>query len=498
VVLHFAVSDTGIGIAPDTQERLFEAFTQVDSSTTRRFGGTGLGLAICKQLVALMGGAIGVESELGQGSTFWFTARFDRAPDTGVRAERHADLQGLRALLVGDDSTGCTMLATRLRSWGMLCDTAASGTQGLALLRDAARDARPYDVALLDLLMPEMDGWALAAAIKADPDLAATPLVLLTPPGRIDREAVEKAGFAAALVKRPGESQLVAELARVLRRPSTAPTSEGAAPLKTVAPPAPVRNAPILVVEDNAINQMVALGLLKLLGYRADGVGNGIEALEALSRIPYAAVLMDCQMPEMDGFAATAEIRRREGAERHTPIIALTASAVAGEREKCLAAGMDDYISKPVTGEALDRVLRPWLPSAPAPAERTRVEVSDDKGSGAAGVEAVLTRLRVLGEGDAGFVARFVRRFVADTAAQLVALEAAVAQEDCDGVRRIAHGLKGACSSFGAARLAELCAQLEARAREGSLVGASGEVELLVEEYQRLRIGLVEEIAPEE
>jgi signal transduction histidine kinase/DNA-binding response OmpR family regulator/HPt (histidine-containing phosphotransfer) domain-containing protein len=498
VLVHFAVSDTGIGIARDVQERLFEAFTQADSSTTRRFGGTGLGLAICKQLVALMGGAIGVESELGQGSMFWFTAQFERAHDTVGRADRHADLRGLRALLVDDDPASCAILCAQLSSWGMLCDTAASGTEGLALLQGAAKDAQPYDVALVELLMPEMDGWALAAAIKRDPDIAATPLLLLTTPGQSNHEEVVRAGFAAALVRPPAESELVAELARVSRRASGTPARLGAEHFGPAEPLPPLRNPPILVVEDNAINQMVALGLLKVLGYRADGVGNGAEALEALSRIPYAAVLMDCQMPEMDGFTATAEIRRREGAERHTPIIALTASALVGEREKCLAAGMDDYITKPVIGAVLDRVLKRWLPSPPAPAERARVDASDGGGSGAAGVEAVLTRLRALGEGDSGFIAKFVRRFVEDAASQLVALEAAVAQEDCDEVRRIAHGLKGACSNFGAARMAELCAQLEARAREGSIIGADGEVRLLEGEYQRLRIGLVHEIASEE
>jgi signal transduction histidine kinase/CheY-like chemotaxis protein len=498
VVVHFAVTDTGIGIVRDGQARLFEAFTQADGSTTRRFGGTGLGLAICKQLVALMGGAIGVESELGQGSEFWFTVLFDRAQDTGARIDSHSDLQGMRALLVDDEPTGCTMLSAQLRSWHMHCQLAASGTQALAVLRAAVRDGRPYDVALVDLLMPEMDGWALAAAIRADPDLAATPLILLTPPGQIEREQAVSAGFAAALNNPPSEAQLIAELVRVTRRTAGAPVSVGAEPSVAAVPPAPVRNAPILVAEDNAINQMVALGLLKLLGYRADGVGNGVEVLEALSRIPYAAVLMDCQMPEMDGFTATAEIRRREGAERHIPIIALTASALVGEREKCLAAGMDDYITKPVTGDVLDRVLRRWLPSPSAPAQPVRGDTSDGGESGAAGAQAVLARLRALGEGDSGFVVKFVRRFVEDTAAQLAALEAAVAQQDCDAARRIAHGLKGACSNLGAVRMAEMCAQLEAQAREGSIAGADGEVRLLEEEYERLSIGLVQVIAPEE
>ena len=369
VVIRFSVSDTGIGISESAQEKLFQPFMQADGSTTRKYGGTGLGLAISKQLVELMGGTIGVESAEGKGSTFWFTARFEK--QTGPVKETHASLsklKALRALIVDDNSTNRKILGHQLETCGMLHDEAESGEAALALLRSATKREKPYDLAILDLMMPGMDGFELAAAIKTDPAIAETPLVMLTSYGERGSSAVAQAnGIAAYLTKPVRQSALFESLARAAQ--GSLFTTH---PEKIVSPapvlPVPVSTVPlphsklILIAEDNVVNQKVAIRQLRKLGYRADAVANGKEVLEALARIPYDLVLMDCQMPEMDGYEATAEIRKRQSDARRTPVIAMTAHALEGDRAKCIAAGMDDYVSKPVNVEELGRILHLYLP----------------------------------------------------------------------------------------------------------------------------------------
>jgi signal transduction histidine kinase/DNA-binding response OmpR family regulator len=364
----FSVTDTGIGISETAQVRLFQAFVQADGSTTRKYGGTGLGLAISKQLVELMGGEIGMESVPGKGSTFWFTARFEKQLHVvKTLSEPRASLDGFRVLIVDDNATNRTILIHQTASWKMIPSEAEDGNRALELLRAAAQHEQ-YNIVLMDMDMPGIDGFDLARTIRADSSIAAVPLVLMTSFGqRGDGRVAREIGIAAYLTKPVRESQLFDCLVTVLDRSGVASTQSNAAtPAKLVTRRAlkereTMARKLILVAEDNIVNQLVAARQLENMGYRADVVANGLEAVEALTRISYDLVLMDCQMPEMDGYAATAAIRLREGQSRHTPIIAMTAGAMEGEREKCLAAGMNDYVSKPVKSEALRAMLAQWL-----------------------------------------------------------------------------------------------------------------------------------------
>jgi two-component system, sensor histidine kinase and response regulator len=370
VIIRFSITDTGIGISQTAQATLFQAFVQADGSMTRKYGGTGLGLAISKQLVEFMGGQIGVTSTPGKGSTFWFTARFLKQLDTAaVVTGFHSSalsLENLRALIVDDNATNRKILSHQLASWGIRHQEAGSGAQALEMLREAATTGEGYDLTILDLMMPEMDGFELARHIKADGGLAEVQLVLLTSFGqRGQSELAREIGIAACLTKPVRQSQLFDCLISVINPNVVRPRSSSLSAVQAKPPvlrePRAVSNKLILLAEDNVVNQKVAILQLQKLGYRADAVANGKEVLEALGRIAYDLVLMDCQMPEMDGFETTVEIRRREGNLRHTPIIAMTANALEGDRQRCLAAGMDDYISKPVKVDELSRVMETWL-----------------------------------------------------------------------------------------------------------------------------------------
>ena len=371
--LRFEVQDTGIGISAEAQRGLFRAFIQGDGSTTRKYGGTGLGLAISKQLVERMGGEIGIESAPGHGSIFWFTVEFDKqGKPAATAAETAGETAGLlsaaRVLIVDDHAANRSILRHETNSWGMIVTEAESGERALELLRAGAGQGQPYDIAILDLVMPGMNGFQLAEAIKADPSIAAVALVLLPAVGkRGHAEEARHAGIAAYLQKPVRQSQLYDCLTALMARSRSASVTapplvtrhsmrESAAQKKDTI----VSSLRILVAEDSLVNQRVALGQLSNLGYRADAVSNGLEVLSALEHADVDIILMDCQMPEMDGFAATAEIRRREGTARHTTIIAMTANALDGDHERCVAAGMDDYLSKPVRPEALRLKLERW------------------------------------------------------------------------------------------------------------------------------------------
>ena len=358
VAIRFQVADTGIGIHPADRDRLFDPFSQADSSTTRTHGGTGLGLAICRRLVELLGGELTVDSEPGRGSTFEFTVRLqlgERVPATVSRT----DLTGLRVLIVDDNATNRRMLEQQVRSWRMESTTADGAPAALERLRAAHASGRPYDLALLDMDMPGMDGIELTRTIRDDPTVAMLPVVLLTSSGvRGSGEAARRAGVSAYLTKPVHQSQLFDAIAAVLGAdavPASPVTHATIASGRASTRPA------VLVAEDNPANQKVAAAMLAKIGYRADVVASGAEAVEAVRRISYGAVLMDCQMPQMDGYAATAAIRSSEQGEARLPIIAMTAAAMQGEEERCLDAGMDDYLSKPVDLHRLASMLQRWI-----------------------------------------------------------------------------------------------------------------------------------------
>lgn len=373
--LHFSVQDTGLGIPQDRLHRLFQSFSQVDTSTTRKYGGTGLGLAICKKLSEMMGGGIGVESALGKGSTFWFTVCLEQQPANIREVTPRTDLNGLRALVIDDNKTNRKIFRLQLASWGVISDDAEDGNLGLAMMREAAMRERRYDLVLLDFMMPTMDGIALAHLIKADPLLASTKLLLLTSAGRQgDGQRAREAGIDGYLTKPTRQAHLWSCLTKLMGRSAVEETPPTALVTRhTVAEMTMQTRALILVAEDNPVNQKLAVRLLEKLGYRADVAANGLEAVTAVKTIPYRAILMDCQMPEMDGFEATKAIRLREMQQRgegsdpphltpgHLPIIAMTANAMKGDRELCLEAGMDDYIAKPIKPDALKAVLERWV-----------------------------------------------------------------------------------------------------------------------------------------
>ena len=371
-ILRFEVKDTGIGIAPKTQTKLFQAFSQADGSTTRRFGGTGLGLAISKQLAEMMGGEIGVTSELEKGSVFWFTLALGLQP---ARTSRHSkpdlNLKGLRVAIVDDNSTNRQILEHQLFAWEVQTGSASSAVEALRLLEIAAANKMPFDLALLDMQMPEVDGLMLARAIKSNPAIASTRLVILTSLGdRPSADILQKAGIDDYLVKPVKQSRLLECLAILKTSIPGHSTRQSAFVKPRILPVSarPLQKARVLVAEDNTVNQKVALSQLQRLGYPSEAVANGLEVLETLRRIRYDVILMDCQMPHLDGYETTRQIRRLQteaaisdsdtGQVVH--IIAMTANAMHGDREKCLASGMDDYISKPVKKEDLAAALERW------------------------------------------------------------------------------------------------------------------------------------------
>ena len=356
VTLGFEVRDTGIGINPEAQARLFHAFTQADGSNTRKYGGTGLGLVISKKLAALMHGDMQVRSEPGHGAVFSFTAKFEKQTNAHPSVE-HLDLSGLRLLIVDDNATNREVVSQLASRWQMTSTPAEGGKEALEQMRAAAAKGVPFQLAILDMQMPEMDGAMLAHAIKADPALAVTRLVLLTSLGHaLTPEEMKQSGIEVCVLKPVKEARLFAAAASVMAR------GEGELKARTQLlptaispPPAPVNGQParILLAEDNVINQKVLLGMLRKLGHSANVAKNGREALAMRDQHPYEIILMDCQMPELDGYEATIAIRDRADDRRNVRIVAITANALLGEAEKCLAVGMDDYLSKPVRLDAL-------------------------------------------------------------------------------------------------------------------------------------------------
>jgi PAS domain S-box-containing protein len=486
VKLHFTVKDTGIGIAPEKRSVIFQAFTQGDSSTTRRHGGTGLGLTIAAQLAKSAGGRIWVESEVGVGSTFHFTATFALSQrPTDAPEQKHQALHDLRPLIVEPDGPECRGLVAMFAGWRIIADVAPDGPYALHLLESAQRAGSPFNLVLVRADTPKQDGYELADVIHARDDLGSPAVVLMTAGMPHSRRTVEGKGVSAYLARPIGPSQLLNAIDSVWKRMS-----------RVAGPPAPEpetdgakRSLRVLSVEDNAFNQMVVTSLLEQGGHRVDLAGNGIEAIEAIAREAFDLVLMDVQMPEMDGLQAAGVIRDREKTTGgRIPIVAMTARAMIGDRERCLAAGMDGYLSKPVHAEELRRLLSrivamtPTLDSPgsldPAP-ERASRGVLPDR-------DALLRSV----EGDAALLERMARIFREQSRRLIEELKAAIEQGDAYGVNEAAHALKGSLAYWCQGDAFEIARRLEAKGRTGDLDGAREDGERLAVEYGKLEVEL--------
>jgi PAS domain S-box-containing protein len=471
-LLRLSVRDTGIGIPRDRMNRLFTSFSQVDASTTRRYGGTGLGLAISKRLVELMNGTLSVESEEGQGSTFRIelTVKDADVPARTAMDDGLPELAGKRLLVVDDNATNREIVIRQARSWGMEPVAVEHPSSALALIE--AGEA--FDVAVLDMLMPEMDGVVLAREIRRRREARALPLILLTSVGRLP-EARAAAEFAAQLAKPIKASQLYNALLGVLARTVEEPRPTEPPAGDTAASSSPLR---ILLAEDNAVNQKVALALLKQFGYRAEVAWNGLEVLEALERRRYDVVLMDIQMPELDGLDATRRICARWPADARPWIIAMTANALLEDREACFDAGMDDYVAKPIHPDELAAAL-----------DRARPQASGGSATAVSLDAGALDSLREIGGDD--FVAELVDTFLADSPSLLASMRAALERGDAAEVRRTAHTLKSNGQTFGAEGFSSVCRELEQQARIGELDGAGELADRVDREYAALEQTLI-------
>jgi PAS domain S-box-containing protein len=477
VVLRFLVTDTGIGISAAAQPRLFTPFTQGDGSTTRQYGGSGLGLAVSKQLVTAMEGEIGVISMEGEGSTFWFELPLQRQTQEALAPERRWDLSPFRALVVDDNEMQRLTVARHLSETGIALDEAHTAADGIA-----AAYQHSYNVILFDMQLPDDDGLGFARAVRRDSALAGTRLLLLTSFGRRrqDIAAFQTAGIDAFAMKPLRRTHLCDSVARLL-------TAESVPAMTHVVEEEQPRvsRARVLLVEDNNVNQLVALGQLQRLGHECTIATGGRAALELVRNTPFDLILMDCQMPDMDGYEATRHIREMDGAAARLPVIAITAHALPGEREKCLAAGMNDYLAKPVSIEQLGAVIRLWAsktsePQSTAPA----MPMEGDE-------HHVLDRERVssflaISRTQAGFLDGLVKTFRQDVPSRLDALRAAAAGGDAQDLALAAHALKSSSGSVGAKRMYAVASALERAALSGRIEGASASIEQLAAEFPRV------------
>jgi signal transduction histidine kinase/DNA-binding response OmpR family regulator len=497
VALRFDVVDQGIGIAEEDQQRLFRAFAQADSSTTRKFGGTGLGLAICRQLVELMGGQLGLVSALGEGSTFWFELSLRRADGELVPEAESTPLSlaGKRALIVDDNATNRRILSQQLLSWGVEPVEAEDGLQALAHAGVAAQAGKAFDIGVIDLNMPDMDGIELAGILKADPETASTILFLLSSSGeRLGAAESHLKGFADSLTKPVRQSELFDCLISGLN--SNLRSRRVTEPITDPQPNQEMMGM-ILLVEDNKMNQLVSTKLLSKLGFSYDIANHGGEAVRAIGVREYDAILMDCQMPEMDGYEATAEIRRIEGTARHTPIIAMTAAAMEGDRERCLAAGMDDYITKPVRLEAVAAVLQRWTaPAAPEGAAIDQETVSLDDGVPDPLDPSQLDLLRSLDDGEGMVLDEIIREYLVQAEEGRGELARIVEVGDSRALEHAAHSLRGASANIGATALAGVCAEMELQGRLEQLDATARLMEQFDAEFQRVRYALGHVLTP--
>jgi signal transduction histidine kinase/CheY-like chemotaxis protein/HPt (histidine-containing phosphotransfer) domain-containing protein len=488
VAVRFSVTDTGIGIPQDRADCLFKPFSQVDASTTRKYGGTGLGLAISKQLAELMGGSIGVESVPNQGSTFWFTIALKKQVAPAQPATSTVEARGMRVLAVDDSNTNRLILEQQLANWDLQAHTASSAADALGKLRQAADKGQPFKLAIIDSDMPTTSGFELARTIKSDPQLSQTVLMAMLPlESLVDRPALHSAGFAGHITKPLRQSHLFDSIMRAIAREQSrqqmieAPVEQPAPP---PAAPTPGGRGRILVAEDNEVNQLVAVELLTRAGYQCDVVTTGRKVQEALLAATYDLILMDCQMPEMDGFEATRIIRQNENAHAsgHIPIIALTANAIKGDREQCLQAGMDGYCSKPVDAKQLLATMQSLL-SGRMPVEQT----TDQPAPRATGslppivVDTLLERCM----NSLTTINAVLAKFEVQAKRDVEQIQRSIADQDAAATARTAHALKGAAGIVAAERLSNIASELERMCRAQQLDAVSQQLAELCEETRR-------------
>jgi CheY-like chemotaxis protein/HPt (histidine-containing phosphotransfer) domain-containing protein len=518
VTVHFSVQDTGIGIPYERQSAVFERFTQADGSTTRTYGGTGLGLAIAKQLVEVMGGKIGLESKPGVGTTFWFDIQFEKSlPENrtlpGSLASFPVNASLARILIVDDNQTNRMVLIKNVQALGSRVDAVASGAKCIESLRNAHRNGDPYHIVLLDMQMPGMDGEQAARAIKSDPSIKDVKILILTSMGqRGDAIRLEALGCSGYLLKPVKQQVLFDAVLTVLGRKEGKPTGIITRHILSEKRKIGVR---LLLAEDNPVNQKLAVITLQKAGYLVDAVETGIQALEKAKTNQYSAVLMDVQMPEMDGFEATRRIREWESQNgQHIPIIAMTAHVMGGDRERCIDAGMDDYVSKPLEPRVLFNAIDRWIQSS-EPEKETNSEISQDyfiddrqdssvdldtektgEDMSAASVfpadsspetlpadlESALYRFN----GDRAFMMEMCHDFMEHLPIRLEELKSALRDSDINGVSRMAHNLKGMSMNFNANPLSELAIKLEACGKQEDLTDAPTIVDQIEKEVTRL------------
>ena len=453
-IFRFEVKDSGIGITPEIQDRLFKVFSQGDSSVSRKYGGSGLGLVISKRLVEYMGGEIGVNSTPGKGSTFWFTLPLIQATSAEEFVEKETllpKLEKLRLLEVDDEKVNHQIIEQLAKNWKMRCDSVESGFEALAKLRTAVVENDPYNLVLLDHAMPLMSGIELAQQIQQSPDIEKTPLIMITSRGQtVSSKEMKSVGISVCLAKPVRQAKLYDSITSVLKLKTKAKPTETS---DTAVPP---KHARILLAEDYPINQQVVIGMLKKLGFtNVDVANDGREALKALEEIPYDLIFMDCQMPEMDGYTASREIRLRH--KRHVPIVAMTAHALKGDREKCLEAGMDDYISKPIDRKELVRVLSQWL------SEKT-VDTASEKNPTPAPIETAIMdhdRLVDIFGDDTEALNIFLEKAVKSITNLLTEVGKNITARDEITAKQFAHNLKGVSGNMGAMQMHEISKQLE-------------------------------------
>jgi len=498
--LHFIVSDTGIGIAGNKLEAIFESFVQADTSTTRKYGGTGLGLTISKRLTELMDGRIWVESELDRGSNFHFTARFRKAdlpePASGGVLSCGA-VTGVTVLIIDDNRTNRRILERLLANWGMQPTAVGSGREALAVLAEAKASQRHYQLILTDMHMPEMDGFDLVEAIQVRGGSPMATIMMLSSAGhRGDAARCRELGIASYLLKPVRQTELRQAIERVLgaKNATTPPTMVTRDSLRKEHSPAGSLN--ILLAEDNEVNQRLAVRLIERRGHTVFAVSNGREALSALEAGAYDLVLMDVQMPEMDGIEATQAVRKKEELTgRHQPVVAMTALVMSGDRERCLEAGMDGYLAKPIRAQELDDVLESYgskrnachpvdaAASTPAQGGEPNGNAGVEPALGEAiGLDELLERV----EGDRAFLSELAEIFRSDCPRQIESISDAIARQDSQSVKRTSHALKGALSNLAAGRAKDMAAALEHMASEGDLTAARPALLPLREELTRV------------